>query len=307
MSDQNGAAVLLVVLICSLLITSTVTSFLLLEKYGVTALELQIPDTLTQKVYSSSQNFSEGEYNKTVLFKAYWTFFNNSAWLEEEGIGLVLQNNPSNKEGDYLIIKNIIPDASGLVTNYYRLTNTANKGRIAIVLRYGGYADYNEITIEPDGYHFYSHGILGTERKQIGFVADSKVYYETDYEIVTRYNTNTEKLSYTVNGRSYSFNGLNKIDNLFGYPRFYAGVSATKAGFVWKDFNTNNKITVSGVSEAESETALTLSYLGGFAAVLLKIIVWTIPEAYLPLAWNIVLIKSQIVGIIILGYVVLIK
>jgi hypothetical protein len=245
--------------------------------------------------YSQSQDFSDCSYNASTWFHPLGGKWNNVC-----GIGAVLALQDVTHAWSWLILGNEVPALDGSVVNTYKINNTPLVDYV-IALRYTGSTDENEIRVSSDGFHIPNYVIptfgLSGQAIPIGdlafypYIGANQVKYAT---ITTQYNDKLNTVTFIFNGKTiFTANNLKSDANLYGlWTHYYGAIGAAQIDFTVQSFNTNNLIAL-------SDNASLLNMVLNFITTMLQIIVWNVPDSILPTMLNIMLIKSQLAGVII--------
>lgn len=295
--NSNGNALVagaLIALIFSLIFSSAAISYFCVSKYNQT--ETSIINFPTGGIiYSQNQDFSGCAFNTSTWFKTL-----GGKWSNYCGIGMVLEYIDPRYLWTWLILGNEIPATDGTVQNTYIINNSV-KSEYVIILRHTGSIDENQIRISNDGFHIPNYVIptfgLSGSAVAIGdldFIPYSGASQIENAEIITYYNDKEQTATMYFNSQKVlEVNNLKEDGNLFGiWTHYYGGVGAYSEGFTVVSFNTNNQITL---SDESSLLGMVLNYI----SIMLQVIVWTLPESIFPVTLNIILIKSQLGGIVV--------
>jgi hypothetical protein len=290
---------ILITLIISLLASSILISWFLLNIYGVTAVGIDLPKNIDiGKVYSSNQNFSTDAIDKEIIMI-------NGNWVYVSGIGRVLYYTPMSNPNSYLLIDKLQPDIFGNYDNTYYINNTepikvlGSGALYYIALRYTGGIDQNELIFSHEGVSIPTY-IINSDFKTLKgkyFFAYPNINLIPYAKIRTVYNDKNLSVSVYFNDEFlFTTNQLNTNQNLFGvFGRQFAGVGATYTGFTLQSYITPNNIINTG-----QQTGLDLLIsIGQLLTVVLKVASFQISPMYIPLEWSILLIATQEAGIVI--------
>ena len=238
--------------------------------------------------FNQYQNFESGAYNSTL-----YRTTNGGTWKSINGIGIILDTVTS---GSMLIV-NGLDSNKGIITNEYVINNSV-EGDYQVILYYSGGLDQNILDVTDSGFYITNGRpyILGY-RDYIPYVWARKFSPVT---ITTTYDKSTHTATWALNHNpttTFSSNKLAVEDiNYFGiFPRAYGGVGSYTVGFALKSYNSAQQF-------ADTANLLTDSWLfkvGEFLKTVLLIVAWTLPESVLPLTLNILLIKTQTVGLLV--------
>jgi hypothetical protein len=287
----QNAAPLIIFFLISLFVSSTLIGYFVVEQYGVKLDGVTLPESIAS--YSSEQNFSAGTYNTSTL-----SHTGNVYWEWRDNIGMYLVNYGAYK--NYFLVDNINKDSSGMVTNYYIINNSVH-GDYTIVLRYTGGYDSNEVEVKQDGFHFPSYSPVGgiklqdiaffpyPNANQIDVAKIKTIYYDGDKEGGKR-----PTVTFTFNDYTFTQKDMFYDQETGTYARYYGGINGGKVGQVFNYFRTDNLISGAG-----AENTNTLAMISSVIATMLRVVVWVLPENIMPLFIQLLLIKTQEVGLLI--------
>ena len=235
--------------------------------------------------FNQYQNFESGAYNSTL-----YRITSGSTWSEIIGSGMTLIS------GNGFLLVNGLDSNTGVITNEYVINNSV-EGDYSIVLYYSGGADQNILIVADNGFYITGLGEKVYYRDFIPYVWARKFSPVT---ITTTYDKNTHSATWNLNKNPTTTFTSNKLDtedvNYFGiFPRAYGGVGSAVQGFTLKSYNSAQPLST-------TSNLLTDSWLfkvGEFLKTVLLIVAWTLPESVLPLTLNILLIKTQTVGLLV--------
>lgn len=297
--DTGGAAKTLIVLTTSLLISSVLISWFLLQAYGVNAAGITLPErTDINLVYNSVQNFSTDSVDYAVIDV-------NGKWTYTAGEGRTLTET-GNKIWSALAIDHINPDSTGSYDNTYYIKNSKNLygqyGDYSIFLRFTGGVDQNELIFNKDGiyipyYLIDSGSIIGSKYSY----AYPNIKDIPEAKIRTLYKPSTDGSPETVtvwfnDVELFTTTNLNANQNLFGiWGRHWGGVGSYTVGFNFERFITTGVIKDTGGSTGQDFLGMIVKTL----SVLLDVTTYRISPQYIPLEWQIILIGSQEFGILV--------
>lgn len=275
-NDQAiGAVGILAALIFYIFALSIILSFVLTDMYGVNVTKtIILPSQKDIRTFTSNQSYISGAFDLAAHKK---DMFSN--WTYTQGLGLELKLTTINHPFSYLLIDYLQEDSSGLYQNSYWLNNSVG-GDYAIILRYTGSSDQNEIRVEPDGFHIPNYFPLSQVT-----IGDKYFYpYPNADQVVnpsikTIYNDNNGEhyVDFYFNGdKFFTTTELNDDTNLFSlFPHYYGGVGSNTIGFIITDFQTESSI-ISGLNTNA------LDSIAGLLVTILKISTWQIPSWILP-------------------------
>ena len=291
--SSNFAAGLLIALIFSLIFSSVTIAYFAKEmNMGITIQGIALPQEL--RSYNSEQDFMNGTYDIATLNKissATWTYVND--------VGIILTGLSIGGLNNYMYIMNINKDATGDIINNYRINNTPLNDYVIVIKGNAGISN-NEIIVKQDGFHIPTFmlgfdGYAG-ERAFIPYPNANKIQkvtIQTIYHEEKFGSANDATLKFTFNGEQF-LTTMNKEDTFlfFGGTQYYGGVNSGSLDFTLEYFKTNNEIKGTGVQRDA------LSQIADFIYTVLLILTWTLPEEILPLTLNLLLIKTQLFGIL---------
>jgi hypothetical protein len=288
---SSFAAGLLIALIFSLIFSSVSIAYFVTEM-GINANIPQIVLPNELKSYNSEQDFLNGTFDIGTLTKV-----SSATWTYIEKVGYVLTGHSMGGE-NYFYIMNINPDSTKTITNNYKINNSPLND-YSIVIKGNSGISNNEIIVRSDGFHIPTYFITGSyfgERDFIPYPNANKlqnVLIQTIYHEKSFGGTEDSTLTFKFNGNTYQTT-MNKDDTFlfFGGTQFYGGVNSKSLGFTLEYFKTGN--TISGTGEQKDA----LSMIADFIQTVLLILFWNLPESVLPLTLNILLIKTQLFGIL---------
>jgi len=293
-NDDGSVSGLLMALIFSVIFSSSVIAFILMQMYGITAIAPTLPIREYQdglKFYDSNQNYETGAFDLNITGK---TMYGSWSWVL--GTGLTLDwALPFSMGG--VLLEYIQKDSAGLYQNSYWLDNSVHSD-YCVVLRYTSGSDTNEVCADINGFFIPSYFPAGTTIT--GHVYDypyPNANQDNNPVIKTIYNDDTHTGDFYYNGNKlFTTNKFHEYDIL---PQLntikYAGVRANTAGFVFEEFQTESQI----INPYNSSTENPVVMVAGFILALLKILVWNVDSQFLPLELNIIFIKTQLTGIIV--------
>jgi hypothetical protein len=284
-NDVAGIETLMATLIFSLVFSSVVISFLLLNTYGYAATgaesELSIisnENILGLQDYTTNTISNNANYIQTGTGAGTYVYI--------PGIGRELQNNNFGLEPKLMLRG--VQSLNGTYTITYKINNTVHAD-FTIYARYNGalaylnipikittdkveILDFHEFTaaqsVDLLGANTNNHVTIKTQFNEPAGILD--VYYD-DVLIMSR-------SGYTGEGND-----------------FYAGVMSKQNGFIIESINA-------GSIDLNSNTDI-FSQASNFLEVLALIIVWNVNPVFLPWEFNLIFIKTQVTGLIICIFV----
>ena len=273
----------------SLLFTSLVTSWILLQAYGVTiaGLPIELLSGNTQTDFTSGAN-TQG--SKEI----------SGNWVYSSGIGRTADSADS-----YFVFNKLKANNEGKYINSY-VVNNSNKKDYSIIVSYS-WQRTQEVIVSQDGFHLIEHttglsNLVGD--REIYFYPYPNANQETNPNIKTVYNLggvlnpNNQETTFDY----YLDNNLlfsAPSDSLWGAQMeglvdvYYGGIGS----------KNNAGLTIEKFSSDSSSTSTSVTDLIAYMTTLLKLLTWGIDAKYLPYEMNILLIKSQefALGVGILG------
>lgn len=288
-NEQGSVETMLIFLIFSLVFSSVVISFILLQSFGYQTTGNEAPiippgAEATMGIQDYTTNTISDNYN----YEGGW-----GDYQYQPGVGRVLVS-ASGLGENWLLLKEVAP-VDNTYTTTYKLNNSV-KGDYAVVARFKGTNPYDiVIRVRADGFHIRNEFI---PLQEYNFYPYTNANQFISPVIKTIYTVNSDK---TASLQFYFNNNLifTKSDiappGLFGMDDesiwYHAGVGSQTVGF------TVESITVAGFNQYSSTDIL--SQIGTFLEVLAKIILWNVNPAFLPWEINLMLIKTQLAGIVI--------
>lgn len=284
-NNSGSASTIMITVLTSLIISSSMIAWFLLQIYGVTISGIPLP--LSGSVYTNNQ-----DYTSTTTFNASILEYSNpDAWEYQDSVGIVLQGDKIFKE--FIYLKYLIPDSNNDYKNKYVINNSVHSSYIIILKGYPGDAFPSGLSgdlyldIKDDVVRVRTGGFFGGT--DLDIQAISGVTSDDTVTIETTYNVADKSMKYTINDITKT---VTNIDFGFDWDplnrAIYGGIGADTDGFTLQSFNA-----VSGfvVSENVVDTAVSFGY------TVLKIVFWTLPQEYFPFELNVILIKTQLVGL----------
>jgi len=304
MADNSGVGKLLIILVVSLLASSLMISWFLLNIYGVSAAGVTLPQNNDINIlHSSNQNFTTDTIDKDVILVAgNWVYIKNiGRYVEDIGI-----------HGWALLTIDKVNPVNNLYDNTYWINNTKGKdilgrsGSYSILLRSTGGVDQNELIFDSKGITIPSYFIdafTKTGTKYFYSYPDVNKIYPAKIRTVYNNQKYNESVSVYLNDVFlFTTNQMNIDQNLFGiWGRQFAGVGSYTRWFTLQDFHTTGTVQDTGTTTGLDA----LGQLVQVLTVILQIATYQISTVYIPLEWQIILIGSQEAGIIICVAVIL--
>jgi hypothetical protein len=299
-----SVATILIILCFSLVFSSVVITYFLTQMNNNSCVVPSIGLPLSLSSYSQSQNFANGQFNMSTLAR---TGSNNWVLVPNVGYQLIISTiQPLN----YFYIQNIEPDSSGIIVNNYVINNTGQNW-YSIVLSGNGGMSNNEVLVMNDGFHipnFLFSGVRLGDNDFIPYPNAAKVVnanIQTQFHDCSLYASDCDAyVTFTFNGQPFTSHKVNKDSTIsvLGVPltnsMYYGGLCGYTGGLVFNYFSTLNTIQ-------QTQSNNVLSLISSFVSTMLLIAGWTLPDCALPLTLNLILIKTQLAGIIICLVVIL--
>ncbi|MDD2208267.1 MAG: hypothetical protein PHU45_02810 [Bacilli bacterium] len=298
MAGDSGVSKLLLALVGSLVFSSVIISFILMGAYGVNVSGLNLDTGITH--YSPHQNFETCSYNDSTWFTLSSGEY--SGWKPVCGSGLVYLGKTfddtilhwplTELTFSYVLFKNEQADGNGNIINNYYINNSVHSD-YSIILKYTDSANQNEIIVDSTGYHIPNH--FFSRYYTLGDLffypyADANTLENPVYRTV--YNEEAKTAMLYLDG-NLLFTATNlKISGFFDSTAYYGGLGAKTNGFTLKLLDTDNQVVSDNVGNI-------LNQVIGFMGTIIKLCLWNVDEIYLPAIANLILIKTQIAGIII--------
>lgn len=289
-NEHGGGAVgLLVVLIFSLTFSSFAIAFLLTQIYGANVITgnmggVPLP---TSGEINAVQDYTNNSIDDSVN---YVNGFGNYIFVPS--VGRVLTSNPSGIDC-LLLLKRVSP-VNNTYTVSYAINNTIH-GNYRIMARYysGVLTIYNVIVeVKQDGFHV-SNGL--SETYFLPYLNANQIDYPN---IKTVFNDNTQTLEVYLKGELL-FSESNIWKPLLSGEVYWAGVSSKIVGFTVESINVGSFIS--------SNPTDILGQVASIIDVISKIILWGMPEQYLPFILSVIFIRTQEAAIVICAIAVFIR
>lgn len=283
----------------SLFLSSFLISYFALNMFGVGLADtVELPNQM--QLYSSHQDFKNGQYNMSTLSKT-----GNTAWVYSAGTGMVLSSLGSYQ--NWFLIDNIQKRTDNKIVNSYTLKNIPGQD-YEIALRYTNGADSNSIQVKADGFHIPDYfQVGGVQIGDYDFIPYPGANQIEDVQITTEYvdgvqncpfmspcvHTQEPNLVLTFNGQSYTTKKLHYPDNPLEIDEvYYGGVKSDTLGFTISDFRTNN--IIQETSDVGTTTAI-LALIDAMG----KILRWGLPDYIMPTMLQVLLILPQEFGLLV--------
>jgi hypothetical protein len=280
-NDSGAIEVTLIGLLFSLTFSSILISFLLLQAYGYQVTGNQAPISLPDNgVISPIQNYQTNEINDNINYVSKF----GSTWKYISGVGKMLLLDGKS----YMALKGVQP-ANDVYTVIYKINNSV-KADYGIVLRYTD-QDMNQMVVEvkQDGYHIPAYLLLETQDHY--FYPKLNANQNERPTIKTVWNDKTGDLQY-YEDNLLVFHATNLPSEMpfISATHYYAGVSSSTSGFAVESIDASS--IVAGATNIVQQ-------LGAFLDVMAKVVLWNVNSQFLPLELNLLLIKTQLAGVII--------
>lgn len=283
LNEEASATTLVVVVFTSLIFSTIMISWFMLQIYGVTVAGIGLPSGRVG--FNSTQDFASNQIDTGTIDTS-----NGGIWTYQPGVGRVLQQKGYNG-WSYLLINNIQPDSNGLIKTRYVINNSV-KQDYTIVLRYTGSSDQNEITITNDGIHApsYLYNVVVASPKVISYPNMNQI---ENVDISITYDEKLGSANIDFNGQQFDlYNFNNYIGDVHVFGNYYAGAASDTLGFTVKEFYTENIL----MSTPETDI---MAQFGAFVAIALKLVFYNVDPAYLPWELNILLVKTQCIALLV--------
>jgi hypothetical protein len=279
-NENAGIETLLIGLIFSLAFSSIVIAFLIFNFYGVELTGNQagipLPD---YGVLSPIQDYQNNSINDNVNYVSKF----GSNWIYIPNVGRVLSADGLS----YMALKGV-QQINGVYNVKYRLNNSVLSD-YAIIIRYTD-GDINQLTVQvkSDGYHIPSVFPLMPD---VFYFPYPNANQKDKVQIRTVFDNKNGKLDYYEDGQLiFSKNDISPEIPFISPTHYYAGVGAIKEGFT---------IEMIDASSIIADAVNIVQQLSSFVDVLARIVLWNVDSQFLPLELNLILIKTQLAGIII--------
>lgn len=288
-NESGGVEALLTLLVFSLTFSSVLVSFVLLQSHGYQTIGTEAPiippgAEATMGVQDYTTNTISDNYNYEAGYGDY---------QYQSGVGRVLVAKPSVFAYQWLLLKQVSP-IDNVYTTTYKVNNSV-KGDYAIAVRFKGSNPYDIVVrVESNGFHIRNEFIPLQEYNFYPYTGANQIIKPTIKTVYTINSDKTGTLQFYFNNNlvftksDIAAPGLINPDESIWY---HAGVGSDTLGF------TVESITVAGFSQYASTDIL--SQIGTFLEVMAKIILWNVNPAFLPWEINLILIKTQLAGIVI--------
>lgn len=284
-NDSGTVESTLIGLFFSLTFSSVVIAFLLLQFYGVAVTGNNAAISLPSSgLVSGLQDFKS---NNVVDNVNYIDGLGKYVYVPD--VGRVLSNNPTGLEC-WLILAHI-DDANGVYSVSYDINNSVKEDYGVFVRTWNNFNIYNErIDVKSDGFH----AVYATFES--GFYPYPLANQNTNVKIRTEFNEDEGTYSFYFNGNLiFTKTGISKP--IFSTSdAYYGGVWSKTEGFTIESINA-------GAFNFSSDNIL--EQIKSFLNVLAKIVLWNVDEQFLPLALNIIFIKTQLAGIVVCIFVII--
>jgi len=286
----NTPSQIVIFFACSLLFTSVVVSWILLQAYGI-----GIAGVPFETLAGDSSIDLSASSDLTEI---------NGAWSYDVDNGRV-----SSASDSYLVFDGLKASNEAKYTNTYNILNP-NQGDYSIVLSYSSLRT-QEVIVESDGFHVIEHTIglsdLTGDRELYFYpyeganrLTNTKITTALNIAALVETNTQDNILDFYMNNKLIF--SVPQSEELFGEWGAQIGILSNVyyGGIGSKD---NIGVSLKSFSSDSTGTSATLDSLTAYFWVLIKMLVWNIDSQYFPMELNLLLIKSQefALGIGILG------
>jgi hypothetical protein len=286
----NTPSQIVIFFACSLLFTSVVLSWVVLQAYGISVAGIPF-ETLAG---NSNIDLSGSSGYEEI----------GGAWVYDANSGKV-----SSASDSYLVFSGLKASNEAKYTNTYNVLNP-NQEDYSIVLSYS-LLRTQEVIVSSDGFHVVEHTIglsdLTGDRELYFYpyegansLTDTKITTALNIAALVETNTQDNILDFYMNNNLIF--SVPQSDELFGEwgsqmeivtDVYYGGIGS-------KD---NIGVSLKSFSSDSTGSSATLDSLTAYFWTLLKMLVWNIDTQYCPWEINLLLIKSQefALGVGILG------
>lgn len=272
--STTGAGQIVIYFTISLLFSSVVISWMLLNAYGISVSGITLPEltsgTQIQDLSSSNMTTEEG---------GGWSY--------------TTEGKTSTAENSYLIFKSVIPVDFKYI-NEYSIYNPYQKDYSVILEK--SPSSIKEIIVKSDGFYIpaYNGDLLNGGTYYYKYPDANKyqnVKIKTVYFRPSAGTSNALKTDFYFNDKFlFSANGIGSyimVDNTY-----YGGIGSKNNIGV----RLNSYIHAAGDVKADDWLNLAPMFVS-FLVTAIKVIVWNIDAQYFPIELNILLIKSQVFAI----------
>jgi hypothetical protein len=275
----SGAVAILMLIIAYLFVTAIVISFCLTQGFGINNDVPILPSQGDIKAYSNNQNFSSGDFNWELAGVDL-----NSKWVNQTDVGMVLTQLGSHTFS-YFGIDYLQKDTKNEYDNTYLVNNSATNifgghNDYCVILRYTGGTDQNEVCVRDDGFYIPTYSLNADYYTGYNFYQTyPEAHNIENVKIRTVYNDKDLRLDFYLNDNLlFVTTRLNpESGNTFTQSRYYAGVGSNILGFALTSFDTQNTI-ISG-----KNNDVTLWSLTDILFTIVKILLWQLPNGFLPI------------------------
>ncbi len=257
-----------------------------MERNDVSRINLDIGQST---ITSNNLNYTE-ESNTN------YTIYDSTKFKQYNDIGLVQIGLPLIGDYEYVYLYGI-ETYNGSYDNTYRINNTIGATPRYIIQGTKNFLD-NEI-LEETSTGYYLLSLTGIDQSlnynhDINGIYETELIYNPTSGTLTIYNEG-EKVGTMKN---IPIRSALTIGNVY-----YGGVGSDKIGFTIEKINTYLAGSASGNTIFDSLYAsISNNYLFQIISMTTMIIVWTVPEYYLPLIINLIMIKTAVAALILIIY-----
>jgi hypothetical protein len=262
----------------SLVFSSVVISWMLINAYGVSVVGMEFPN------FGTNVNYDLKTTSSIPISQT-------GGWSQETGVGYVSSSN-----NEYLFFNNILPTGTGEITNTYIINNTAQSD-YSIVLSYSDTWGAEEVLVSGDGFYLKSSNLLDaiTDNyiEQYSYSDANKVI---NAKIKTVYNPNNfrsgeDYLKFYLNDNLIFVTDGSKAqggkEGLLSGNVYWAGVGSKDSnGLTVSSFSASSDKSTQGITSLLSSIQL-------WVTAILTLVVWNVDPQYLPWELNLLLVKSQ--------------
>lgn len=290
--NESGAIeTTLIGLIFSLTFSSIVIAFLLVQFYGagVSGVYPSIQSVPDSGILSTFQNYKTNIISDNVNYMSK----NSGSWVFVSGVGRVL----TGTGGSFGLLNPIILlDGASPVNDEYVIRyaiNNSVQSDYGIIVRWSKNPSDVIIYVKSDGFHI-PNTLTGGEKAFFPYPDANQV---TKVNIRTEFNEKQGTLKFYFNENlAFIYSNIPQQIVIPFTVTHYAGVLSNT------DYFTLESIDIGAIDLSDSNIMKSVS---SFIIVLARIIVWNVDSAYLPIELNLLLIKTQVFGIIVCAVMII--
>lgn len=276
---DSGVSITLMTLLGSLIITSALISFFVSSVYGYAPAQIGTID-LNFNGYSTTTDFTSNCNMSGYQLVGSWNC--GSQGLTLSGQGFLLDNIDQSK----------VP-VNGIFQNDYHLLNPNGDNYYVVISQSTIAGQSIDLYVKSDGLYVISHstifGLINTD-STISYIPLSGANQIQDVLIQTSLDSNTPSLSITFNNQNYVITNMGNIDTT--NIQASSGVDADNGITIVSMGNTFGKSSQGAALDS-------LEMISGFIGNVVLLITWNINPVILPWILNILLIKTQEMGILV--------